>query len=56
MQATSWENEVLFWDNGFQEQNEISWILAECWGSLAEFILIVYYYLFFPLDVKQEER
>lgn len=41
MQATSWEeNEVLFWDDGFQEQNEISWILAECWGSLAEFILI----------------
>lgn len=40
MQATSRENEVLFWDNGFQEQNEISWIFAECWGSLAEFILI----------------
>ena len=40
MQATSWEKEVLFLDNGFQEQNEISWILAECWGSLAEFILM----------------
>ena len=40
MQATSRENEVLFWDNGFQEQKEISWILAKCWGSLAEFILI----------------
>ena len=40
MQATSRENEVLFWDNCFQEQNEISWILAECWGSLAEFVLI----------------
>ena len=40
MQATFWENGVLFWDNGFQEQNEISRILAECWGSLAECILI----------------